>query len=135
MTEMPQHPATPNPQQPQAQPAQVLPTQAGYVPKAGAAVFVANSVLDGWLKGRQVRAENQLRKAQTQVQGADYAYKALSDNYNNLLRSGKGETDPEVQKAKQAAVAAWQAKLNVMQQYAMPQEPQKKTAKKGSKRE
>lgn len=117
------------PPMPQGQQAQVLPAQAGFVSKAGAGAYIANNVLQGWLQGRKVKAERNLQRAQTQLAGADYAYQTVAQNYNSLLKQGKSENDPEVQKAKQAAMSAWQAKLGVMQQYAIPQQPAKKTAK------
>jgi hypothetical protein len=117
------------PPQPQGQPSQVLPAQAGYVSKAGAGAFVANNILQGYLKGREVKQQRELAKAQNQMQGADYAYQTLAQNYNDMLRNGKQENDPEVQKAKQAASSAWQAKLQIMGQYATPTEDKKKGAK------
>jgi hypothetical protein len=119
------------PPQPQGQPSQVLPAQAGYVSKAGAGAFVANNILQGYLKGREVKQQRELAKAQNQLQGADYAYQTLAQNYNDMLRSGKQENDPEVQKAKQAASSAWQAKLQIMGQYATPADD--KSHKKGAK--
>ena len=117
------------PPMPQGQQAQVLPAQAGFVSKAGAGAYIANNVLQGWLQGRKVKAERNLQRAQTKLAGADYAYQTVAQNYNSLLKQGKSEDDPEVQKAKQAAMSAWNAKLNVMQQYTMPAQPAKKTAK------
>jgi hypothetical protein len=102
-------------------PPQVLPAQAGFVPKSGAAAFVASSILDGWMRGREHAQQQALVKAQNQVQGADYTYATMAKNYNDLLKEGKQENDPQVMKAKQAAAEAWQSKLNVMQQYAMPE--------------
>lgn len=112
--------------------AQPLPAQAGYVSKGGAAAYVADGILQGWLKGREYRKQQELAKAQNQLSGADYTYQTMAQNYNNMLRMGKDDKDPEVQKAKAAASNAWQAKLNVMQQYAMPEE-QKGGEKKGLK--
>lgn len=114
-------------------PPQVLPAQAGFVSKGGAAAYVASNILDGWMKGREHAKQQELAKAQNQVQGADYAYSTMSKNYNDLLKQGKPENDPEVQKAKQGAVEAWNAKLNVMQQYAIPDKNDKSHKKEGVK--
>jgi hypothetical protein len=123
----PQQMAAP-PQQP-TQPSQTLPTSAGYVSKAAAGAYVANNLLQGWLRGREYAQQANISKAKQQLSGADYTYQTMAKNYNDLLRSGKAETDPSVQQAKDAASRAWQAKLNVMQQYATPEQQtgQKKT--------
>lgn len=114
-------------------PPQVLPAQAGFVPKSGAAAYVASNILDGWMKGREHAQQMALAKAQNQVQGADYAYQTMAKNYNDLLKQGISENDPEVQKAKQGAVEAWNAKLNVMGQYAIPDKNDKSHKKEGAK--
>lgn len=116
----------PPPPVPEMQTNNPLPTSAGYVSKAGAGAFIASNIINGYLKGRQHAAEVKQQKATQQIQGADYTYKAMAENYNNLLRSGKNETDPEVQKAKAAAGEAWQASLSVKAQYVMPQDDGKK---------
>lgn len=103
-----------------------LPTSAGYVSKGGAGAFIASNIINGYLKGRQHAAEVKQQKATSQIAGADYTYKTMADNYNQLLRNGKSETDPDVQKAKQAANEAWQASLGVKAQYVMPQDDGKK---------
>ncbi len=97
--------------------AQALPPQAGFVSKAGAASYVASNILNGWLKGREHAQQQALAKAQNQVQGANYTYSVVAQHYNDLLKQGKKDTDPDVQKAKQAAVEAWNNNLNVMQRY------------------
>jgi hypothetical protein len=84
-----------------------LPQSAGFVPKSGAAAFVASNILDGYMKGREHKQQVELQKAKQKIQGVDYTYKTMAENYNNLLRTGKPETDPEVQKAKQFAMQAW----------------------------
>src|SRR5271157_4336762 len=111
--------------------AQPLPAQAGYVSKAGAGAYIANNVLQGWLKGREINAQRNLQKAQQQIAGSDYAYQTVAQHYNDLLRAGKAENDPEVLKAKTAAQAAWDAKLQVMGKYAGAdqQQPKKKGVK------
>lgn len=98
------------------------PNGLAFISKTGAAAYVANNILQGWLQGRAIKKQKELAKAQNQVQGADYTYQTMAQNYNSLLKSGKAEADPEVQKAKQSAVDAWHAKLNVMQQYAIPED-------------
>jgi hypothetical protein len=115
-------PPPPVPEMPTNNP---LPTSAGYVSKAGAGAFIASNIINGYLKGRQHAAEVKQQKADQQIKGADYTYKTMADNYNQMLRSGKAETDPDVMKAKEAANAAWQASLSVKGQYVMPQDDKK----------
>lgn len=114
---------------PRGMDAQVLPPQAGFVSKAGAGAFIANNLLQGWLKGREIRAQREMQKAQTEVAGAEGVYKMASNNYQQVLMSGKDANSDEAKSAYQNLVTAYNQRIGTYQKYVAPAEPEKGTKK------
>lgn len=109
---------------------QALPPGAGFVSKKGAGAYVANSIINGWLKGRQEASVHNMQNAQNELGTAKHAYDVIAQNYKNVAEQ-KGEDSPEAQKARQTAVAVWNQYNQTRAKYAFP-EDQGKQGKQGS---
>lgn len=103
----------------QGEQAQQLPPGAGFVSKGGAAAYVANSVIDGWLKGRQIAAVRNMQTAQNEISTTKHAYDVLAQNYKNIAMQ-KGEDSPEARQAYQTAAQNWNEYNQVRAKYAIP---------------
>lgn len=102
------------PPMPTGQQAQPLPPQAGYVSKAGAGAYIANSVLQGWLKGREINAQRNLQKAQSEMgywdrtvrEKVNQANQARMMTYQLPATLPDGKPNPDYLKAKAVAERA-----------------------------
>lgn len=99
--------------------AQQLPQGAGFVHKSGAAAYVANSIIDGWLKGRQIAAVKNMQQAQNELGSMKNIYDDQAQRYKAAVMQG-GETSNEAVQAKKDAVVAWNNYNQVRQKYVTP---------------
>lgn len=112
---------------------QALPPGAGFVSKKGAGAYVANSIINGWLKGRQEASVHNMQNAQNELGTAKHAYDVIAQNYKNVAEQ-KGEDSPEAQKARQTAVAVWNQYNQTRAKYAFPEDQGKQgSGKSGGK--
>jgi len=135
------------PPMPTGQQAQPLPPQAGYVSKAGAGAYIANSVLQGWLKGREIATQRNLQKAQTELGSWDrmvrekvaQANQARQMTYQAPPTLPDGKPNPDYLKAKAVAdqaasdmTQAYNGYLAAQKKYAMPEQKPKGKGGKGA---
>lgn len=107
------------PEPPPIQAPPQLPAEQTQQPKAPAvarsggglatAAFGLDSILKGYMRGREQAQQKQAYKAQQLSNGLRYAYETAAANYVDLIRQGKSPDDPEVQKADAAQKAAYTA--------------------------
>lgn len=82
-----------------------------------AVAFGLDSVLKGYMRGREHREQEQAYKAKRLSDGLRYAYDAAAQQYTSLIQSGADPKSEEVQKADLAQRAAYQSLMQMQQNY------------------
>jgi hypothetical protein len=114
------------------QPGQPLPQQAGYMGKAGSAASIADNVLKGFMRGRQVAEQ---KKAQQAGYAIDLSQKNETNawnTYQDALRTGQAKQGDENDPAYKAYLQAHHATSQTMEKVAIPEEKPK--GQKGQKK-
>jgi hypothetical protein len=84
---------------------------------AASVAFMLDSVLKGYMRGREKAQQKNFEKAKKLNDGLRYAYETTAQNYTSLIQSGKPPNDPEVQKADSAQRAAYQSWRQMQNNY------------------
>lgn len=95
-----------------------------YGGKAGAAAYVADNVLRGWLAGTKMANERKQKAMSDEIGSAKTGVDLIGQSYRAAVESG----DPKrIEETKKALSEAWNDYLNKAQQYSMPEEGGKKS--------
>src|SRR5438477_32741 len=83
---MPEPTARPVPLADQA-PAQQDPSQLGAAKKSGAIAVMGDSILKGWMRGKQLAEIQKAAKLKRQTDGLQASYNLAAQNYYDLMKS------------------------------------------------
>jgi hypothetical protein len=129
LSAQPYTPPTANPVEPvpQAQPLGPNQQAPGAANHAGAASYLGDQILRGYMQGKAQAQMIQAAKLYKQSSGLQKNLDMASQQYYNLAKSGKDPNSPEMQDAKTQVDAAWQANMDFMKQHVAGQQLDKKT--------
>jgi hypothetical protein len=99
---------------------------------AASVAFMLDSVLKGYMRGREQAQQKNFEKAKKLNDGLRYAYETTAQNYTSLIQSGKSPDDPEVQKADAAQRAAYQSWRQMQNNYITGGDKKKSKSKSSS---
>lgn len=102
-------------QQPQQSP--IGPQVAGKGSGLATAAFGLDSILKGYMRGREQAQQMAAYKAKRLSDGLRYSYDSAAQNYYSLLQSGADPNSDEVKKADLAQRAAYQSLMQMQQNY------------------
>ncbi len=87
--------------------------------KKGAAAYVANGIIDGWLKGRQIAAVHNMQTAQNELGSLFRSYQNDATKYQQLAVDPKANPDA-VKQAHGDAVGSWNRYNQARANYIIP---------------
>jgi hypothetical protein len=105
------------------QPPQGLPTEAGYVSKAGAGAYIGTQILQGWLAGTKVKRDRQHQAAVDDVKQAKTAYDVIAGKWQDYISSGGDKNGEEGKKLQEALVSTWDDYTHTAVKYAKGGDP------------